>query len=64
MVMPLAFHGAGDTMTPTKIYFFCVWLLEIPLPYLLAIRLGVEEGDDNMAGGRCCPDESHSTFAL
>lgn len=43
MVMIGAINGAGDTFTPTKIFLFVYWIIEIPLAWLLAKPAGMDE---------------------
>ena len=59
MVMVQAFNGAGNTRTPALINIVVLWLIELPLAYMLAITMGLAETGIFMAIAIC-----HSLHAL
>lgn len=41
MCLEAAFNGSGDTWTPTRLNFFCFWLGQVPLAWVLAEGLNL-----------------------
>jgi len=41
MIFTQAFNGAGDTKTPSWIYFFGFWVFQVPFAYLLHKYTGI-----------------------
>jgi putative MATE family efflux protein len=41
MCFEATFNGSGDTWTPTRLNFFCLWLGQVPLAWLLSGPLGL-----------------------
>lgn len=42
MIINQAFNGAGDTFTPTLLSFIFMWLVQIPLAYVLSYHIGFD----------------------
>lgn len=41
MCFEATFNGSGDTWTPTRLNFFCFWLGQVPLAWVLAVPAGL-----------------------
>lgn len=58
MVLTQALNGAGDTKTPTRLNFFCFWIFQTPLAYVL-----VKYTDLNTAGAMLAIPAAHALMA-
>jgi putative MATE family efflux protein len=62
MVVAQAFNGAGDTLTPTRLNFFCFWCFQIPLAWSLAGPL--ELGPDGVFWAVCVSESVLAVAAI
>jgi putative MATE family efflux protein len=62
MVLAQAFNGAGDTLTPTRLNFFCFWCLQIPLAWTLAHPAGM--GPDGVFWAVCVTESVLTVAAM
>jgi putative MATE family efflux protein len=62
MVVAQAFNGAGDTLTPTRLNFFCFWCFQIPLAWCLARPLGL--GPDGVFWSVCVSESVLAVSAI
>jgi putative MATE family efflux protein len=62
MVVAQAFNGAGDTLTPTRLNFFCFWCFQIPLAWVLARPL--ELGPDGVFWAVCVAESILAVAAI
>jgi putative MATE family efflux protein len=62
MVIAQAFNGAGDTLTPTRLNFFCFWCLQIPMAWTLANVAGL--GPDGVFWSVCASESVLAVAAI
>jgi len=62
MVVAQAFNGAGDTLTPTRLNFFCFWCFQIPLAWSLSGPLAL--GPDGVFWSVCVSESVLAVSAI